>query len=79
MNWKEMRRKWPTAEVYAKDHTAFEVATGRWAFFAALAAAACLAGAAFGLVPWSWFLWAAAGAVALLAASTVSIAWRKVR
>jgi hypothetical protein len=42
MRWKEMRRKWPTIEAYAKDHTALEVITSRGAFVAAVVAAACL-------------------------------------
>ena len=57
MRWKDMRREWPTLEAYAKDHTAFEVATSRALFVSGVVAAGWLVSSLMGLTPWSWFLW----------------------
>ncbi len=67
MKWKEMQRKWPTFEAYAKGHSAFEVVTSRGVFVAAVAAAACLVSAVV------------AGVVVLLVACSVFNAWRRVK
>lgn len=77
MKYKEMQKKWPTLEAYAKDHTAFEVVTSGGAFIAAAVAAAFLVSAVVGLTSWSWFFWAVAVVVVLIVSCTASIAWGK--